>query len=158
MTTLPAQSYVGAESLIIEAWLRSVLGAPDEPDGTDSTPSMVLSGHGITGIYDSYAPTTAQYPFVVWHQQSAINVRSGMDRWMVNTLYVVRAVSMVDSYEPLREVAAAIDHELNGKTVAFQGGYIDGVSQEEPFKLTELHDGQQIRHLGGLYRIFAQAQ
>lgn len=145
-------TYVGAETLVIDDWMRLAIG-------TSSTPVLALSSVGVTGVYDRLAPANAIYPFVVWQSQSIRDVGGvGPGRWMLEAIYIIKAIAEVNSFEPLKPIVQAIDTIVEGVTeFPFAGGYVNGTQRIEPFQLVEFDDGHEVRHFGGQYRIYAQA-
>lgn len=147
-------TYVGSETLVIDDWLRVVLGTP-------TTPVAALSGVGVTGVHDHFAEPKKPYPYVVFQCQSTIDVGgNGPGRWMVNAVYIVKAVAEIDTFEPLKSIQQAIDTILDGVTeaVALNGdAIITGVRRLGEHRFIEYEDGSQARQLGGEYRIYAQA-
>ena len=143
--------YVGAESCLIDDWLVNVLGTP-------TTPVAALAAVGVTGVHDHFADPGTAFPYVIFQRMSDIDVKgAGPNRWMINAVYIVKAVAEVDSFTPLKPIANKIDLIVQAKTVAFGGGFITGTSREGSHRLVEYEDGSQARQLGGEYRIYAQA-
>jgi hypothetical protein len=143
--------YVGAETCLIDDWLVSVLGTP-------VAPVAALAAVDVSGVYDHFAKPGTPYPYVIFQRMSDIDVKgTGPDRWMINAVYIVKAVAEVDTYDPLKPIAHEIDLILQAKTVPFGGGYITGVNREGSHRFVEYEDGHQARQLGGEYRIYAQA-
>lgn len=143
--------YVGAETCLIDDWLVSVLGTP-------GAPVAALAGVGVTGVYDHFAKPGTPYPYVIFQRMSDLDVGGvGPNRWMINAVYIVKAVAEVDSFDPLKPVAHEIDLLVQAKTVPFGGGFITGVNREGSHRLVEYEGGSQARQLGGEYRIYAQA-
>ncbi len=132
----------GAETTIIDAWLLDVL------DGIGDT----------TGVYADLAPDDAVYPFIVFqHQASSDVIGVGpAARIMIDADYVVRVVSEATSFAGLADDAAALDEALDGQSGAATGGVVLGVARREQYRDVEQYENQQIRHLGGRYRIVAQ--
>lgn len=132
----------GAETTVIDEWLLDVLAGV-----TDST-----------GVYEDLAPVDAQYPFIVFqHQASSDVVGVGPNaRIMVDADYIVRVVAAVSSFADIADIAAEMDGLLDGQTGAASGGVVLGVARREQYREVEQYESQQIRHLGGRYRIVAQ--
>lgn len=127
--------------------------------GSGATLNPISAGLS-SRVFLELAPPGANYPFIVYQCQSPPrDVRGvGTFRVMVDTLYVVKAIAQVASYEPLVPVAKAIDTIM---TAPVGGSVADGnvwVSiRENQFSMTEDTAGSTYRHLGGVYRIQAQA-
>lgn len=141
-------SFLGAEVSIVDAWVAARLAA-----------TVAVTNLVSTRIYNSFAPLDAEYPFIIFQQQTLRDVRGvGSDRIMVDTLYVVKGISQGTDFAQLGTLAAAIDSALNVPPGgAVTGGHVMASVREEPFALTEVEDGKQFRHMGGIYRIYAQA-
>jgi Protein of unknown function (DUF3168) len=140
-------SFVGTEQNLIDIWLQATLDA-------DVTLTGLLNG----GVHDHLAPPTAEYPFIVYQNQTTVDVGgTGAGVWMVDTLYLVKSIARVDDFEALRPLNARIHALLEGVTTAVSGGFITGCRRVSQFRMVESIEGKQVRHLGGLYRVFAQA-
>ena len=153
---MPA-SYIGAEQAMVDAWCDAALKAHTAFDSLfpgDATLSQ--------RVFPQIAPDGTKYPFIVYQAQSPPHVVRGVgpNRVMVDTLYVVKAVAQVASFDALADVAHEIDVVMTqAEPVAVPGGLglILASVQEDTFSLTESESGQLFRHLGGQYRILAQA-
>jgi hypothetical protein len=141
-------TYLGAEVSITDAWVASRLA---------SIPALVALVS--TRIYNTWAPPDIAYPFVIYQQQTLRDVIGvGSERIMVDNLYVVKGIAQGPDFSQLAPVAAQIDVALHVPPGgAVMGGYVMASVREEPFALTEVDDGVQYRHMGGVYRIHAQA-
>lgn len=146
-------TYLGAEQVLVDAWVEARIalqGAALEAI------SIGLS----TRVFADFAPEGTIYPFIIYQCQSPPrDVRGvGVSRVMVDTLYIVKAVAQASSYAPLAPVAKVIDAAMTsaaGSAVA--DGAIFASVREEGFHMVEIEAGKQYRHLGGQYRIQAQA-
>lgn len=147
-------SYVGAEQAMVDVWIDAVLKAHAAFD----TISTGLSQR----VYPQVAPDGVKYPFIVYQAQTPPHdVRGvGPNRVMVDTLYVVKAVAQVASYDALAATAHEIDAVMTQgepQTVPGNLGTILCSMREDGFSLTESESGTLYRHLGGVYRVLAQA-
>lgn len=136
---------MSSEIAAAETWLYGVLAG-------DAT----LTSLGVTAVYGYQAPETAAYPYVLFHQQAGADVRGvGPTRIMANMLYVVRAVT--DG--PLSSLVA-INSRMDALLQAQSGSNVNGAVlacvREQPFVMTEPAEGRTFRHLGGIYRLWAQ--
>jgi hypothetical protein len=137
---------VGAETIVSDEWLDAFLKS-------DVDITAIVLNH----IYDGLADLDAPYPHVVYSTQDERDIRGvSASRIMVDVLYQVRGVAQVDSYSPLKPLANAIDKRLNGARAQTVDGYVFECVRESPYRLTEQHQGYQIRHVGGLYRVLVQ--
>lgn len=145
--------YLGAEQAMVDQWVEARLAA--------ETVALEAISVGLAGrVYNMLAPTGAKYPYVVYQcQVTPRDVRGvGVSRVMVDTLYVVKAVTQTTTYDRLAPIARVIDTAMTseaGSPVA--DGFVLSSAREEGFSLTESVEGTQIRNLGGIYRIHAQA-
>lgn len=132
-----------AEIVTAERWLHQVLGG--------DAALMAL----VTGVHSYPIPTTAQLPFVLVSDQSGADLlTAGAHRFWLDGLWVVRAVFETSKWAGDLEAAAdRIDALLHGKAGAVTGGNVWACVRVQPFRLTEEHAGQQLRHLGGIYRL-----
>lgn len=141
-------TYVGAEPFIVDTWVMDTLLA-------NTALGAMVNGN----IFNFFAPPQTLFPYIVFQQQSMRDVRGvGPARIMVDTLYVVRGVGQGSDFATLAAVAREIDLSLSTPVGgAVLGGAVFNSVREEPFTLVEVEDGKQFRHLGGSYRIHAQA-
>ena len=109
-------------------------------------------------IYALPAPQGAALPYTVFNELSAVDLQTlGPQRIWTNALFIVRAVMETESYGGNLELAAnRIDTLLQAQHGSVTGGNVWACVREQPFWLIDYHGGQQIRHLGGIYRIFAK--
>jgi hypothetical protein len=109
-------------------------------------------------VHDGLAPANEKYPFIVYQVQAPSLVRGvGTITIMADPLYVVKAIAQTNSYDILRPIVRRMDALLTGYTGVVLGGSIEGIVRTAPYSLIEEVEGRQIRHLGGIYRIQAQA-
>ena len=144
--------YVGAEQVLTDVYVQQRL--------LSSAVELEAISPGLsTRIYEEVAPSDARYPFIVWQCQSPPrDVRGvGTFRVMVDTLYIVKAVSQSVSYAPLAPVASVIDRAMTNPEGSNVGDSIVLTSvRNDQFSMRESAEGTEIRHLGGEYRIQAQ--
>lgn len=121
---------------------------------------LYTSLNGVTGVgsrvFADVIPQGQELPAIVFQRQAGSDrpVFSG-DR-IAEFTYVVRVIAQSESTQALEAAATAIDAALE-KGTGSEGGLTIGCVREAPFSLTEISDGVQYRHLGGSYRIRAQA-
>lgn len=146
-------SFEGAEIALVNQWVENRLLALSD--------DLEQEAPGLTErIFDQYAPPTTLYPFIIYQAQiPPRDIRGvGTTRVMVDTLYIVKAVAQVSAYADLAGVASIIDRAM---TSAEGGSVLDGrvfaCVRQDQFALTEVDSGKQYRHLGGAYKIQAQA-
>ncbi len=136
-----------AETTIVDAWLDQVLSG-------DATLAALATG----GMWDTLADQATAFPYVVWQLQAGHDVRGvGPARIMVNGLWLVRGVDRSPSQTIVKPIAGRIDALLHAASGSVSGGLVIGCVREEPYKFLEVTDGVLYWHLGGMYRIWAQA-
>lgn len=146
-------TYVGAEQVMIEEWIKTRLAAQASALETIST--------GLsTRVRNGFGSPSDKFPFIVYQcQVPPKDVRGvGPVRVMVDTLFIVKAIGQCDDYLPLTPVARVIDTALTAPdTVAVTDGFILCSTREDGFSMVEIDSGKQFRHLGGQFKILAQA-
>jgi hypothetical protein len=145
-------SYIGAEEALLDRWVESKLGA--------YTAFNTISPGLTSRIYNRVAPVKIPFPYIVYQTQSPPTVVRGVGpaEVMVDTMYIVKGVAQGPNYEELADVASGIRTAMvypNGELTP--GGAIFTSRYEMQFSMTEVEGTQQWRHLGGQFRIQAQA-
>lgn len=147
-------TYLGAEQAMCSLWVKVALEAK-AADFDAIAPGL------SSRIFEDFAPDGTPYPFVVFQCQSPPrDIRGvGTSRVMVDTLYVVKAVSQVDSYLPLAPIARTIDSAMTSSTGSAVGdGFVLTSVRQDQFAMVEVDSGTQFRHFGGEYKLQAQAE
>lgn len=140
----------GDEQIIAMQWAKEqLLASTDVTDIVD------------TRVYYDKMPKDALYPSIVIQVQDADDLRGvGSVRIWTDTLLVVKAIAQCADDTVLAPVVRAIDGALNvptGGTVVSPAGQVTASVRERPFKLIEVDQGVEFRHLGGIFRIHAQS-
>lgn len=146
-------TYTGAEVALVGQWIEDRFA---EKAAELESISVGLSGR----VYEDIAPPDAPYPFIVYQcQVPPRDIRGvGVTRVMVDTLYVVKAVAQTNSYATLAPVASVIDSAMTSEAGSAVGdGLVLAAVREEQFQMIDVDSGTQFRHLGGEYKIHAQA-
>ncbi len=134
-------SGIGAETTVVDEWLEGVLAGITD----------------VTGVWEGVAPSLAPYPFIVYQHQTDEDLYAlGPTRVWSDCEYVIRAVAQCDSYADLADIANAIDGRLDGASGIATGGVVIGARRLGQYRLVEKYENEEIRHLGGRYRIIAQ--
>lgn len=121
-----------------------------------------LSGDAVgvaDRVYADVAPREATYPLVVFQLQAPGTdlLGVGTTRILTSGVWVVKAIDQVKGYTGLISIADAIDGALHGEAYETKtDGVVLGAVRERPFVLTEFGDGVEWKHLGGVYRVWAQ--
>jgi hypothetical protein len=125
----------------------------------DSVLLTALGGLAIDKIFNAQARRNATLPYVVFQQQSGVDLMVvGSVRVWSNFLYVVRATAEADNYSGVLQIAAGrIDAVLHAASGTNVNGTVWACVREKPFVLPEPREGRVFRHLGGIYRIYAKA-
>jgi hypothetical protein len=135
------------ESWIADTWLYTVL----------STDAQLVAVVG-TQIYADVAPIDATYPVVVYSSQANHDVSAlGAKRIFNSAVYQVKVIGQVASYGPLRVPANRIEALLHGKSGSTPDGTVISAVRESFVRYSEVDNGLQYRHLGGLYRLQMQS-
>lgn len=137
------------ESSYTAQWLYETL------DG-DAT-LMALLGSGER-IYEQPAPQESAFPFVTFQLQSDVDVMTvdTRNRIFVDQLWLIRATTDSTSFAASKAIANRVDFLLQNANGAADGATVYHCSREESFRLVEIDNGKQYRHLGGIYRIIIQ--
>ncbi len=108
-----------------------------------------------TRVYPDVAPEDVAMPAIVWQVQSPgqDTMALGGVRVMTGPTLLVRAVDQAQSWEGnLRSIADRIDallHRASGPIGS--GGEVYQLRRVSPWRLPEVANGVEYRHLGGLY-------
>lgn len=137
------------ETLGIDQWIWETLS-------NDTALAAIVGAR----VYSDVAPATATFPFVTFSEQSSTDVRtaSGQNRIMIDSLYVIRGIVTDTSFNVQSQ---AIAERIDALFHASQGGNANGTvvftsHREQSFRLAEQQAGKSFRHLGGIYRVYAQ--
>jgi hypothetical protein len=137
-----------SEIVTAERWLYSKLGA-------DTALLALCPG----GVHTWPVPAGVALPYVLYQMQSAFDVRgTGPTRIGISGVWLVRVVGETLSFGGnLQSAADRIDALLQAKASAVTGGNVWACVRVQPFELVETgSSGRQFRHLGGMYRLWAQ--
>jgi|SRR5215471_6476697 len=152
-------TFVGAEQVVISDWLKSTLS-------NDATiKSLCTHTDGTVKVFEDVAPAFDSqgnqfgYPFVVFQEQTSADVFGfgPKSRIMVSSSVIVRAITE-GSWDVIAPVAAAIDANIEGASADLGNGTVLGCRRVQQYRMPELHENRIIRHLGGVYTVFAQAR
>jgi len=135
------------EVLLVDRWLYELLTS-------DSTLVGLVGGR----VYGYLGEQDGALPYVLYSYQGGHDVRgNGPTRFMVSLLYQVKVVGVGASFQPLREIADRLDRILQGASGTVSGGRVLVCVREQPINFPEVDNGVVYRHVGGLWRIHAQA-
>ena len=138
----------------VNAWLYDTLAG-------DAALLALLDGD-TSRIVADVAGSKVPRPFVVYAVQALeLDPRSSAGRIMVVARYTIKAVAEARSYAPVTALADRIDALLEGARGPVGDGsevHVLEVTRDRAVQYAEARQhGRQYRHLGGLYRIVAQA-
>lgn len=125
---------------------------------TVAADSTIEAEVGAGNVWELPAPPDSTYPMVVFHQLSDVDVRTGAGafRIMTNSIWVIRAVYIGATFWDAITVADRIDELFDRADGTADGATIFSSVREYGFRMADETDGQQYRHLGGAFRIYAQ--
>jgi hypothetical protein len=136
---------------IIDPWLYATLSG-------DATLLGLING--ANQLVSTLGSGNVATPYVQWFQSSTRDVLAvGGIRVQVDTLYTVKAVATGASWSVVRPIARRVDFLLNGKDVTVSSPIPGQIScrRESIVQYPEVEQAEQFRHLGGVYRIRANA-
>lgn len=111
-----------------------------------------------TRVYEDIAPRDANLPYVVFQMYAPNDVVGvGANRLWTQDLWMIKVIARQLSYKgDLQSAAKRVDallHAADGSTV---DGQVWACTREREVRYPETRDGgEQVRHLGGIYRILA---
>lgn len=135
-------------SWVIEKWLYSILSGDAQ-----------LASLGITGVYVDVVPRGAAGLYVYITGQSFEDVAYTGERIVyTNSLYAIRVVGEVGGYGDLAQAADRVHDLLQRASGSTDAGEVFAAYRERPFRMAESPTDDRdraVRHLGGIYRIYA---
>ena len=127
-------------------WLDSVL-----------VPDATLLSYLPGGIHQGMAPLGTALPFGLFSPQSLMDINSATAlRIYSNDLFNVKAVGLTSSGVALVNATDRIYTLLNRINATVSRGIILACYREQEYYYTELVNGVQWSHIGGLYRLQIQ--
>lgn len=136
------------ESSGIAQWIYETLAA-----------DSVITDLVGTRLFDEVAPQGTAYPLVRFEQMSSVDVMGATEstRIMVNELWLIRAIAETSSYRGgLLTLANRIDDLFQNNAGEVVGTNIFSSARDSAFRQYNVDQGVSFRHLGGIYRIYAQ--
>ena len=109
-------------------------------------------------VYAYLAPAGATFPYVVFQLQApSQDVRGvGPVRVMSDLLYAVKVIGKDQAFSALEAAANRITSVLHAASGAVTGGTVVACVREYPLSYLEIDSGVIYRHLGGIFRVYAQ--
>jgi len=116
-----------------------------------------LSSLAPGGVWRGVAPPDTPTPFVVFSNQSAVDVitANGL-RLMTDQQFQVKAVGPIDETDAISQAASAIDDLLKRTSGTATGGYILDCHRESILQIDEMVAGDLWTNIGGVYRLEVQ--
>lgn len=142
------------ESEVVAQWAHDRLVADADLAVILGVPLVDLGDR----VWEDRPPLDAVPPLVMLSVSDPSDVRGvGDTRIMVDMTVLIRGVAQTASYTDVRPIAERIDVLFHGSSGPGAGGAILHSMREGIFRLPETdEDGQEWRHLGGSYRVWAQ--
>jgi Protein of unknown function (DUF3168) len=111
----------------------------------------------VNGVFVNLAPQPTAYPLVVMQEMSGIDYAAvGSFRIWTNFMYLVKVIGQTASYGDLKAAVARIDALLHRASGPAGDGTIWACIREQVIRMPEYAPGgQQFRHSGAMYRVFA---
>jgi hypothetical protein len=135
----------GLEVDVAEEWIFNTLSG-------DAT----LKGLVGDRIFNTEAPQTAAFPFVIYQNMSAMDYAAvGAVRIWTNQVFMVKVVGDTVDYSTLKTIVARIDALLHRSSGSTADGTVWAVVREQILNQAENVNGHQYRHRGGLFRVMA---
>lgn len=136
----------GLEADAAEEWLFNTLNG-------DATLTGLLAGGVKPG---GSAPQGTPYPFATFQHQAGNDYAAvGAFRIWTNLVYLVKVVGRSADYQTLRTAVARIDALLHRASGTGADGTVWACVREQTIRMPEIVAGDQYRHDGALYRLYA---
>lgn len=138
------------ETTTVDTWIYGKLAA-------DSTLTALIGGSSKPRIYRNVAPQSATFPYVLLDFQGDGGVvrGTGTTNILMRGTWLVKAVCKAETASGTSgaaTISARVYTLLHGVT----SGAVLQCTHEQPVAYTEVIDGVQYQHQGGLYLIYAQ--
>lgn len=117
-----------------------------------------MNGHVNGRIYEGIAPSSAAFPYVIFQEYAPNDVMGmGAVRLWRNDLWIVKVLDRTESFfGNIKTIATRLDTVLHRGAGTNVEGVVWACTREQPLSQIESNEGgDQIRHLGGIYRILA---
>lgn len=133
-----------------------------EPDVADEWVYTTLHGDAtlmalISDVFSGGAgPEGATFPFATFQNMSGMDLAVvGAFRIWTDLVYLVKVVGHTADFQSLKTAVARIDVLLHRSSGTTADGTIWACVREQTIRLPEVVKGDQYRHSGGLYRLYA---
>lgn len=139
------------ETVVVDQFIYDKLAA-------DSTLLALLAASSAS-LFSEMVAQGSGYPLVLWTQQSALDDEYvNNERIWTNCVVTVRGLAEQNSFGgDLKTIAQRLDGALHKQSASTTDGRVYACVRIRAFRMIEtLPGGEQIRHLGGVYRIYAK--
>lgn len=147
---------------MLSIWIKARFAAAGIVASLDALGYTIDGSLLSSRVYEDVAPPTAAYPYILFQVQTEPEVIRGVGsgEWLTDTIYTVKAVAQGSDDSVVGAVSAIIhtamvedDHE----TITGSIGTMFMSRRLRMVRFTETAQGDQFRHLGGMYQIQARA-
>lgn len=136
----------GLEVAAADEWLDSVLNG-------DATLSTLLSGNGF---WNTQPEQQTPFPHGVFQMMSANDYAAvGAYRIWANLTYLVKVIGRTGNYDALNAAVARVDALLHRASGTAADGTVWSCVREQVIRMPEDVSGDQFRHSGAMYRLYA---
>lgn len=105
-------------------------------------------------IYHQQAPQAAQFPFVIFNKSSGTPTEAMNDPSALESdIWLVKGVDKNSSADTAEAIQARIQVLLNDATLTISGATHLYLRRQSDVEYSEVTDGVQYKHAGGLYRL-----
>lgn len=148
MSNFPSDSS-GFEVLVDVAYVFTLLTE-------DATVQRLLGADGQ--VYDDMLPPEVTFPYIlVSHRHNADTMTWNGHRVMNVATMQIKAVDRVSSYVPkLMPLMSRVDSLLHRSSGTLALGTVFQVNRQSIYKFSEILEGVEHRHLGGIYRFWTK--
>lgn len=141
---------------VVSNWIYPVLSADTAGAG-----SLGVLSPGITSrVYDTNAPHTATFPYIVFHLQAAGEDLMTMQahRIWAQLLMTVKVVGKEQAFSVLSPIMGRVDFLIHAKVATVAGaGELFAFYRDRPIRFSEKDSGITYQHVGGVYRALPKA-
>ena len=110
-------------------------------------------------IYADTVPPDVTYPYVAFQMQTAVGDVQIVNNAIVMSVvdYLVRVIDRAQSYSAIAPIYSRIHTLLHKATGTVADGVVFNMYRIRPYRMPEVDDEVSYRHMGGIYRVLAQA-
>lgn len=112
--------------------------------------------NGSASIHHQVAPSSAEYPMIIFNQQSGVPRHQFTGARYDEQVWMVKAVCEGGSSSSAEDIAKAVDDELDWELLTIEGAETMHLEAQSKLSFSEVVDGEQFRHHVALYRLIIQ--